>query len=294
MKVAVVIVTYNRLELLKQSLAAIFEQTLKPDIIHIVDNCSEDGTRAFLSELQCPACAIHFLTENMGGAGGFKVGIEAAYSDSDYIWCMDDDCIPNQDALSQLLEHEKLISMQQREVGFLCSRVLWCDGELAKMNMPVAHRCWIQPHSFDVSVSRVLGASFVSLLISSAAVKRVGLPVGEFFIWFDDAEYTRRISSHFECYYVSSSVVSHLTKDNIYPMDFNYLTDDSLWKFCYGIRNEMSFYWHGGSYVSAMLFSLKLILSLFRLKKFRFLYSVIISLFKGIFFNYKKYIKAVG
>ena len=48
MKYGVVIVTYNRLELLKECLLCIDKQVKKFDSVLIVDNYSTDGTREYL------------------------------------------------------------------------------------------------------------------------------------------------------------------------------------------------------------------------------------------------------
>jgi rhamnopyranosyl-N-acetylglucosaminyl-diphospho-decaprenol beta-1,3/1,4-galactofuranosyltransferase len=44
MKVAAVVVTYNRRDLLLESLAAVLAQSRAPDSVIVVDNASEDGT----------------------------------------------------------------------------------------------------------------------------------------------------------------------------------------------------------------------------------------------------------
>lgn len=48
MKISCVIVTYNRVELLKENLAAIMSQTYKPDHIYVVNNHSTDNTAEYL------------------------------------------------------------------------------------------------------------------------------------------------------------------------------------------------------------------------------------------------------
>ena len=47
--VAAVIVTYNRLEKLKNAIAAYENQLCKPTYIIVVNNASNDGTKEFLS-----------------------------------------------------------------------------------------------------------------------------------------------------------------------------------------------------------------------------------------------------
>ena len=45
LRVAAVVVTYNRLPLLQQCLAALKAQTVPPAAVWVIDNASTDGTR---------------------------------------------------------------------------------------------------------------------------------------------------------------------------------------------------------------------------------------------------------
>lgn len=47
-----VVVTYNRLSLLKENLQALKQQTFIIHKIFVIDNCSTDGTREFLDSPQ--------------------------------------------------------------------------------------------------------------------------------------------------------------------------------------------------------------------------------------------------
>src|SRR5947207_1705698 len=102
-RVCAVIVTYNRLGLLKDALAAVRHQSRRPDTIIVVDNGSSDGTGLWLAA-QTDA-AFHVITQpNLGGSGGFYTGMLAAYeTGADWLWCMDDDTIPDRDCLVQIL-----------------------------------------------------------------------------------------------------------------------------------------------------------------------------------------------
>ena len=80
MKFAVTIVTYNRLELLKECIRQVLSQTVPFSYICIVDNHSTDGTGEYLDELVSETASskeqgaefhILHLSENIGGAGGF-------------------------------------------------------------------------------------------------------------------------------------------------------------------------------------------------------------------------------
>lgn len=200
-KVATVVVTFNRLALLKECLQALMQQEASTDII-VVNNNSNDGTKEYLDEMSAEdndITCIH-LEDNFGGAGGFYWGIKYAMEHAyDYIWIMDDDTIPERHALAELMKHTG------QEFGFLSSNVLWTDGTPCKMN---------QQHFVDEKLGRVDQASFVSLLFPREAVAKCGLPIKEYFIWGDDKEYTLRLSNHYPCYFVKDSVVIHKMGNN--------------------------------------------------------------------------------
>lgn len=116
LKVNAVIVTFNKLNLLKECLDGLLNQKDIQGIdlqIYVVDNDSTDGTREFLMNCESHLEQIHtiFNSENIGGAGGFYTGIKAAMkNDVDYLWLMDDDTIPDLTALSCLIQAKEKIS----------------------------------------------------------------------------------------------------------------------------------------------------------------------------------------
>ena len=244
--VAAIIVTYNRKEKLHRCIRAVLAQDseLLPDIF-IVDNNSSDGTEEEVRKLssEVPGRIIYEnLRHNSGGAGGFCYGVrKAAEAGYDYLWLMDDDCIPHTDALDELMKYD---SLHQGEYGFLSSRVLWTDGSLCEMN--------VQRESVfrDISASKLIVgcppaevamASFVSLFIPVDIVYEVGLPIREFFIWTDDWEYTRRISLRYPCYVIPSSTVVHHTGKNT-GADISRAGRHILDRFNYLYRNDVYLY----------------------------------------------------
>ena len=101
MKYSVVIVTYNRLQLLKECISCIEKQEKKFDEIVIVDNASTDGTRDWLMSLG-EKYNILYETINGGGAKGFKDGVEYTFQnlDTDWILLIDDDAMLSKNYLS--------------------------------------------------------------------------------------------------------------------------------------------------------------------------------------------------
>ncbi len=217
MSIAAVVVTYNRKELLMTCINSILNQTsAEPDVL-VIDNASTDGTDAAIAEIynDNPRVIYKNTGANIGGAGGFSYGINAAVNMGyDYLWLMDDDTFPSETALSELL---KAAELYNNNFGFLASFVKWTDGSPCEMNVPTVSPDWRNDISkqFEHHLIALESASFVSLFIRSEVVKEVGLPIKEFFIWADDMEYTLRISSRFPSYFVYDSQVTHAIKSNI-------------------------------------------------------------------------------
>ena len=238
-KVIAVIVTYNRKELLKESIEALLNQYYKNLSILIVDNHSTDGTREYIENYINDKKIIYKDTgSNLGGAGGFNFGIKEAYNiGCDYMWIMDDDCIVNQDSLENLVKAAKTL---KNNFGFLSSKVLWKDGNICNMNIPKkTFSTWEK--DFETNYQKIAMASFVSLFIKSSIVKEFGLPIKEFFIWTDDWEFTRRISRKYNCYYITESIVTHKCKNNI-GADISTEEGERLERFKYLYRNDVVLY----------------------------------------------------
>ncbi|RVU70939.1 MULTISPECIES: glycosyltransferase family 2 protein [Lactobacillus] len=213
-KIDVVIVTYNRLELLKKCVKAILMQTYPVENIFVIDNNSSDNTLLFLNKKakeNTKIVPVH-LTQNIGGAGGFYTGLKCFIekSKSDFVWIMDDDTIPTVNALEKLISKTSII----QNFGFLSSNVKWQDGSPAVMNIPEPNLKWNE--LADKGLIRVNYASFVAILFSRKVILEQGLPIKDFFIWGDDVEYTKRITnSEKKGYMVIDSLVEHKIKQNI-------------------------------------------------------------------------------
>jgi GT2 family glycosyltransferase len=203
-----VIVTRDRLALLRACLDAIRAQTRRPDRILVVDNASSDGTNAWLRRQD--DVEVLRLDENAGGAGGFHAGLEHAHAaGAEWMWLMDDDTIPLSGALEALLRPDDPAAILRASVA------VWKDGRLHPMNVPGLERDRIEP-LIEAAPRRLLPlrtSTFVSLLVHRTAVDRFGLPEARYFIWSDDIEYTARVTrGGGRMVLVTDSVVEHRTE----------------------------------------------------------------------------------
>lgn len=239
-RVAAVVVTYNRRVLLERCLCALVHQKgVTPDI-WVIDNASTDGTGEMVQAWDEPHLHYHNTGENLGGAGGFAYGMRQAGSAGyDALWLMDDDTIPEPDALAELLQADKALAGRY---GWLSCRALDDKGNDQPMNR---QRKTMYTDVDDFSVDSVLVpavmASFVSLFVRTEVVREYGLPIADFFIWSDDWEYTRRISRALPCYAVPKSRVLHAMQN---PGTVNIATDvPARWpRYRYFYRNDVVLY----------------------------------------------------
>jgi len=212
-----VVLSYKRKDLLKRCLDGINAQTRPCAGIIVVDNASGDGTEEMLLQSQLPNLKVYVLSHNTGASGGFSAGFRIAYQQgADYIWMMDDDVIPEPNALEELLGAGDRLTAKGHPYSFLLSRAYTEDGLLT--NVPsvdtrtnaVDYENW--PLLLDLGVIPVRPATYVSILVPRASLQRHGLPLAAMFMWGDDTEYTMRISQDAPGYLVASSKVWHLRK----------------------------------------------------------------------------------
>ena len=237
--VCAVVVTYNRLELLKHCVEALRDQSAGCDIL-IVDNASTDGTAQWAAGQQ--DCHYRNTGSNLGGAGGFNRGmrwaVEAGYG---FVWVMDDDTLPEPQALEKLLEADRALG---GNYGWLSSVALWTDGGECKMNRQKLKKSYYDYSPFlKYGLVQAEQATFVSLFLRSDVICRFGLPITEFFIWGDDLEFTRRIAvrGRVPCFLAGQSQVVHATRNN---EGSNIALDapERIGRYFYAFRNEAYLY----------------------------------------------------
>jgi len=202
-----VVVTYNRSAQLRRTVARLVESPV--DHIIVVDNGSTDGSREWMAsraggriDLLCPDV-------NLGGAGGFELGMRHAVEshDPDWIVVMDDDARPQPGAIERFLQGD------YAKWPAVAAAARYPDGEICEMNRPSLNpfRDWrlllrtlagqgrmgfhLPDAAYEGRARVVHVASFVGLFLSRAAITRCGYPDGGLFLYGDDAIYTLRLAN---------------------------------------------------------------------------------------------------
>lgn len=237
MNIAVVLVTFNRLSCLKKALSKYENQTLKPSTILVVDNASSDGTGEFLDNwknIESNICkhVIH-NEKNIGGAGGFYTGLQFSLSiNYDYVFLADDDAFADDNTFNNLFSNEKLL--QDPKTVALCTTVI-NQGKI-----DTSHRCKIKKNLFNIALKWIPETeykkdffkldivTFVGAAIKKTTIEKIGLPLKEYFIYYDDTEYFMRIGKLGNIFCIPKSLMIHNTNGK---MSIN------SWKGYYDTRN---------------------------------------------------------
>jgi rhamnopyranosyl-N-acetylglucosaminyl-diphospho-decaprenol beta-1,3/1,4-galactofuranosyltransferase len=212
MSVAAVVVSYNRRELLSECLESLVSQDQSLDEIIVVDNASSDGSPD-LVRLHFPNVTLVELHQNLGGAGGFAYGIDIAISKGhQFAWLMDDDAKPFPDALRLLTN---TMSSCLPRPGFVAPVVVNQEGVPSTQHqLEVSTNSAHQLLANEVGGIATSSAAFVGVLVDLERAASTHLPYPDFFIWFDDVEYTRRIANESIGIVVPKSRIFHPEKPN--------------------------------------------------------------------------------
>ena len=227
LKVAIVIVTWNKKSDVLNLLGALKSLNYDNFDIIVVDNASTDRSADEVASVY-PDVTLIINTENLGGAGGFKTGMnyalqKAAYR---YIWLLDNDAMVENDTLLQLVT----VAERDERIGIAGSLILNPDkpGMIVELGAFVAWDLgtW-KPHLRSASISivpqdAVVEVDYVpacSALIRTDALKKSGVMDARFFLHWDDIDLCLRIKeAGYKVVAVSRSRVYHGVEKGFNPV----------------------------------------------------------------------------
>ncbi|KQW49407.1 glycosyl transferase [Nocardioides sp. Root1257] len=235
--VAVVVVTYNRADLLERMLVGLAALDRLPDAVLVVDNASTDHTPAVLATATNPGLQVIRSEDNLGGAGGFHLGVRTAYEQGfDRIWLMDDDVIPAPGCLTELMARDEDCLMAVRED--LAGHLIEKAATRFDLRNPLAihpKRSLVETDYGSRGAMPALVAlenvAFEGFMVRRTVVDAIGLPDPSYFIFYDDVDYAVRARrAGFRIWAVRDAVL-------VRQLDFSQQHDLSGWKGYYMYRN---------------------------------------------------------
>lgn len=206
-RLAIVVVTFKRQNLLKVLFDSYLELTRAPWRVIIVDNEDSAETRDMVRELGRRTDALWGVdadrpdaeggtarvvyapqADNLGGAGGFSAGVKRAWElGAQWFWVMDDDVKVLPDALEKLApwarEHDVV---QGSRLDYDGGPFYWQYRFMVSLGIPNP----VAPAAFDESGFRPMNTlCFEGGLFSRRIVGEIGFPDPRFFIYWDDTVY---------------------------------------------------------------------------------------------------------
>ena len=188
--VVAVVVTRHRRELLAESLKALSTQTRVPDHLVVVDNGPDQPVDDLVE--QCPLPTTYLPSHrNLGGAGGFALGILHALSlGADWVWLADDDGRPaDENVLAVLLEEA-----DRRKLAEISPVVTNIDSP-DKLAFPLRRGLTWKRSAAELGTSFLPGIAslFNGALFRASTLDVIGVPDYRLFFRGDEVEIHRRL-----------------------------------------------------------------------------------------------------
>ncbi len=189
--VVCVVVTRDRTEQLRHAVTAIQHQTRRPDHLVVVDNGPDPAVEAIARRGGVPVTYVPSST-NLGGAGGFALGILTARAlGADWVWLADDDGrAADRWTLARLL-----VCAHEHRLAAVSPLVVDIDDH-EQLAFPLRRGLrWVRRRDElgpEVLVDGVANL-FNGALFSAAALDAVGVPDPRLFVRGDEVEVHRRL-----------------------------------------------------------------------------------------------------
>ncbi|MCL4487665.1 MAG: glycosyltransferase family 2 protein [Chloroflexi bacterium] len=208
---SVVIVSYNRRQLLEECLRGLDAQTWKDFEIIVVDNGSDDGSAEHIRRYFQKVRLIP-LERNAGFCEANNRGIKTACGE--LILLLNNDAVPDGQWLGELVRAAE----EHPDAGFFASRVIFYDskgvmdsaGDGLAFTGTAFRRGHYQPDSGYREARFVFGASGSAAGYRRAVLKEIGVFDQDLFAVYEDVDLSFRAQlAGFKCLYVPSAIVRH-------------------------------------------------------------------------------------
>ncbi len=205
-----IVLNWNRPELTLRCLASLDAVEYANHEVVVVDNGSTDDSVLRIRE-RYPPLRIIETGANLGYAGGNNVGIRAAHeAGADYVLMLNNDAVLTPGCIGTLVAAAEA----DTAAGALSPKIMRFDGGIAYEGASFDRRlAYVSRHRGPTSTDAPVDVGFApgtSLLIRMTAIQQTGLLDESFFLYWEDVEYSHRLTQHgWRLLYVPTALVHH-------------------------------------------------------------------------------------
>lgn len=264
--ISVVVVTYgNRWNLLSMVLEKLHSVSAVGKVI-LVDNASSYDVVGNCNSAGFEKVDVVRNRSNLGSAGGFSRGISLAMQDPEnLILLLDDDNLPKDDSIEKLMATYWRLASANSEEGFAVAA--YRDSQHGGFNKPVKPLFMLGRDFLGFNLFNAIqrhfglvechfekkpgpdcakfhrGNAYGGLLFSPKLIEKIGLPLDDLVLYFDDIEFTSRIIDNGGMIWLDTdSIVEDIEKNysaSLFKIPiFGFVLGESNKKIYYIIRNR--------------------------------------------------------
>ncbi len=211
MLISVIIVNWNRVDDMKETLTSLEDQTNKNFEIVVVDNGSSDGSIEMI-ESNFQHVKLVRLDSNLGCEEGFNIGMQN--SDGEIYFYLDSDASLDKN----VLEKVKKEFIKDKELGILDPRIINPNNNLI-INEP---KHWPKKNAFTGCAAA----------IRSSVIDKIGMRPSEYFIYSSEADLClRTINAGYSIVHFEEIIAFHRESPEKRLSDkfYYYFTRNGLW-----------------------------------------------------------------
>jgi hypothetical protein len=212
-RVNIVVLNYNGKDCLKKSLTSLFLVDYPNFEVVVVDNNSQDGSLE-MARLAFSRATFIKNEQNLGFSAGNNVGIRYSLEKmADFVLLLNNDTVVKKDFLKQLIKSAKVNTMAGIFSPLIFSgdgKVVWFSG--GKID-------WWRMKALNLGdnlINDFPSSDFISgcaMLVRAAVFKKIGLLDEDFFLYWEDADFSVRAKkAGFALSVVADAQISHLEK----------------------------------------------------------------------------------
>lgn len=218
----IILVTYNRLETLRKIISNVKTYNWKYNIFLVVDNNSTDGTKEWLASIT--DIEVLSMSENVGHGAALAKGlkyIDHKKLNSTHTIFLEDDSVPESELIHYLYD-----AILHSEFDLVSS-----SGKLVTLGK----RIEILPQQDKIAAADF--CLFDGAIIKNDVFQKIGYPVENWFMMFDDFEYCYRIKKAG----FSIGIVKNHFHQILHFGAGEKFSHSSLWRGYYQTRNHLFF-----------------------------------------------------